>query len=121
MVKTEDNVEGRKRPVIITIICILGFIGVAVVGGALVSEEQRTELLKQYGPAFVYTTGALTAFGAAGLAGLWMMRRWGAYIYIAMQITSVLYGLALGAPRLLNYAAAMALVVIIALNYKKMS
>lgn len=71
----------HKRPVAITIICILGFIGAALTLPALFIEQVRN-----IAPWYPVLLVASTAIGLACMIGLWMMRKWAVYTYTALTL-----------------------------------
>jgi len=111
---TQPSSLQGKRPILITILCILGFLGV---GFPLISDGPfksivRDVIFQQGGPSYVPTTRELiiqqyssfipiliftTLLGLIGLVGYWKMRKWGVYVYTAMAILSIgYYGLIIG-------------------------
>ena len=71
----------NKRPVIITVICIIGFIG-ALFAIPLIFSSFAANVGAWY-PPFL---GLTTIVGIASFVGLWRMRSWGLYLYLAMFI-----------------------------------
>jgi hypothetical protein len=78
-----------NRPVAITVICIIGFIGallsapmlVAILGGANLGG---VALPGWYGPYL----GLSIIIGVISLIGLWMMKKWGAILYAVLFLVN---------------------------------
>src|SRR5262249_10410554 len=68
----------HKRPIAITIICIIGFIGAAVTVPLIFSETTRG--IASWYPALLAVSAVI---GLACTVGLWMMRKWAVYAYTA--------------------------------------
>ncbi|RYY99333.1 MAG: hypothetical protein EOO11_05315 [Chitinophagaceae bacterium] len=68
----------HERPTIITIICVLGFVGAGISVLLLFSRAAR-----EIGPWYPPYLGLSMLVGLACMIGIWKMRRWGAYTYTA--------------------------------------
>ncbi|SRR5216684_6572167 len=110
-----------KRPTLITVLCIIGFIGVPVVLAALVIPTARDLLIQQYGVPFVPITLFLGVLGFAGLVGYWKMRKWGVYLYTTMAVLSIGYGLIVGISANLGYILPLVIVAVGFANLKTMT
>lgn len=73
----------NKRPVIITVICIIGFIG-ALFSFPLVFSSYASAI----GPWYPPFLGLASIVGIIAFIGVWRMRLWGLYLYSAMFIVS---------------------------------
>jgi len=71
----------QKRPAPITIICILGFFG-ALVAIPMFFTDQAKSVGAWYPPFGVFST----ILGFVSLVGLWKMKKWGFYLYVALAI-----------------------------------
>jgi hypothetical protein len=73
-----DQPQTRERPVIITIICLLAFLGtVAVVRNVLFARKGAE--FGAWFPFYILSHGALVLVASIAL---WKMKKWGAYLYI---------------------------------------
>ncbi|OGR42687.1 MAG: hypothetical protein A2X35_01680 [Elusimicrobia bacterium GWA2_61_42] len=81
----EEEAAGEKRPLIITIACVIGAIG-AVMSVPLIFSDLARGLGAWYAP---YIAGSVLA-SLVCVIGLWKMRRWGAYLYAGVAITNQL-------------------------------
>jgi len=70
--------DPHKRPVAITVICIIGFIGAAFTVPMFFMDVMRT--LPPWYPPFL---GVAAVIGLACMIGLWMMQKWAVYTYTA--------------------------------------
>jgi hypothetical protein len=75
MDETKSKTTTVKRPAIITIICILGFLGALMMLLTLLNPSARTQMIQET--------------GVIGLVGYWKMKRWGLYLYTVMAIISI--------------------------------
>jgi len=73
----------NKRPVIITVICIIGFIG-ALFSFPLVFSSYASAVGAWY-PPFL---GLASVVGIIAFIGFWKMRLWALYLYFAMFLVS---------------------------------
>jgi hypothetical protein len=73
----------NKRPVIITAICIIGFIG-ALFSFPLVFSSYASAV----GPWYPPFLGLASIVGIIAFIGFWRMRVWALYLYLAMFVVS---------------------------------
>ncbi len=72
--------EGKiERPIAITVICILGF-----VGAALSIPMVFTDIAKQIGSWFPPYSGSIAAISLVCMIGLWFTKKWAIYAYICL-------------------------------------
>jgi hypothetical protein len=71
----------QRRPLVITIICVLGFLGALVTIPLIFSPTARA-IGEWYEP----TLAAAALVGLVCMIGLWLMRRWAVYVYTAMCV-----------------------------------
>ena len=71
----------KGRPVIITIICILAFIGV-LFAIPLIFSSYASQIGSWYPPFLAVST----LVGLVSLIGFWLMRLWGLYLYCAFFV-----------------------------------
>ncbi len=70
------NKDQKKRPVAITVICIIGFIGAALVIPMVFSDAAA--LIGNWYPPYLGLSGII---GFICMIGLWKMQKWAAYTY----------------------------------------
>lgn len=80
-VKNEAK-EKSKRPISITIICVIGFIGGAF--SLLTFSFIRPNLANQFGDWYTLYAGITNIVTLMCMVGLWMMKKWAAYTYTAI-------------------------------------
>jgi hypothetical protein len=71
-----DPAVVQQRPIAITIVCVIGFLGLIPAVWVTFSEAARN-----VGPWYPPFMGVSMMVGLASFAGLWMMRRWALYLY----------------------------------------
>ena len=69
----------NKRPVIITVICVLGFIGSIFSIPLIFSEAARS-----IGAWYPLSLAFSTLVGLVSMIGFWMMKKWGVITYMAL-------------------------------------
>jgi|SRR5215813_4317223 len=83
--------DPHKRPIAITIICIIGFIGAAVTVPMFFSPVMSN--LPSWYPALL---GVSAVIGLACMIGLWMMQKWAVYTYTAFAAVNQVIMIATG-------------------------
>jgi hypothetical protein len=78
-----------KRPPIITLICILAMLGAVFTLIGLSVPGIRQPLAQQFGIWFVPLAIVQLGSGIASIVGLWMMRKWGLYLYVALTALGI--------------------------------
>jgi len=88
-----------NRPLVITIICVLGFIGVAIGVPALLALLASGAVTGLPGWYLPYL-GVTLIVGLISLIGLWQMKKWGALLYAAMFVINqcILFATGLWSP-----------------------
>jgi len=79
------NNERLQRPTVITIICIMGFIGTALSIPMVFSE-----IASQIGPWFGPYAGTVALANVVCMVGLWQTKKWGLYAYTMLIILNQL-------------------------------
>ena len=79
----------RERPLLVSLICVLGFVGAGVIFLGLLLPEVHEQIRGEYGDAFLLITSIGGLLSLVGLIGLWQMRRWGFYLYAAAIVLSM--------------------------------
>jgi len=89
--------ETVKRPILLSILCIMGFFGIAINGLQLFSNMSGLGSL--YGELFPIAMFLVLAIKLTGLIAFWKMRAWGVYVFtfsILLDIVmSVFFGIGL--------------------------
>ena len=86
-----ETTEKAKRPASITVICVIGFIGVLITVLLIVSP-----IAQQVGSWYPPYLGFSAVIGLACMVGLWMMRKWAAYTYTGFVALNQVVLLAMG-------------------------
>lgn len=113
--------EKGRRPLAITIVCILGFLGLAVVLLGLMTSSIREQAINEFGILSIIFSVIIGLAGAGGLIGCWLMRKWGVYLYTAAQAISLLINFfTQGSRALTGSILSVAVIVILFAYFKKM-
>lgn len=85
------------RPTLITLICVLGFIYVALGLILLIFVPGVTyELIRIHGKSFPIITAVINIFILIAFAGIWQMKYWGILLYGIMYVAGSIYGYYMG-------------------------
>lgn len=117
----DSSYQSIKRPLVITIFCLLGFISLPWVLLSVIMPEVREGLIQQYGQLYIWTLSISSTLGLAGLIGLWKMKKWGVYIYAAMALLSTASGWYNGVAFNFGYVFPLVVMVIAWANINKMN
>lgn len=97
MEASQPNTTSGKRPVVLSILCVLSLFAMTVTLVALlVSPSVRSEIVAQVGHGYLLFTIFSFPFAIAALVGIWLMRRWGVYLYILWTVVGYIANLWLG-------------------------
>src|SRR3989338_8242998 len=86
-----QNKTKKDRPLMISILCYIGFIGAFIVFLGLVVPATREKIIHQYGILFLAVGIIVALAGLIGLLGYWKMQKWGVYVYTSAIALSILY------------------------------
>lgn len=113
---TSQNSINNKRPVSITVICIIGFLGIAL-SIPLIFLDTTANIASWYPPYLV----ASVIVGLACFIGLWKLKKWAAYGYTLFVLINQLVLLSTGLWEPLSIILPAIVVVIALANLKVMS
>lgn len=113
--------ERGKRPLLVTIFCILGFIAVPIVLFGMLVPSVRDVLIQRHGVLYVPITLLTTILALAGLIGYWTMKKWGVYVYAAMVVITIIYYLIAGIPDTFGHIYRLVIVAVGFVYLRKMS
>jgi hypothetical protein len=103
----------KKRPVAITVICILGFIGAALTVPLIFSPIARS--IGAWYPPYLALSSVI---GLICMIGLWMMKKWSIIVYTAFVAVNQVVMLAMG---VWNVAALLIPAIVIAIGFSQFS
>ncbi|MBP1127238.1 MULTISPECIES: hypothetical protein [Pseudomonas] len=83
--------ENAKRPISITIICVLGMLSVLISIALIFSN-----VTQQIGPWFAPYLGFCSVVGLACFIGLWKMKKWAVYTYTGFFLLNQTVMIAMG-------------------------
>lgn len=104
-----------KRPLIISVICVLGFIAGAI--GLILSLVVDYAFQPDWMQPFVITGVLVTA---TGYIGIWNMKLWGLYLLVLMFIVSMAVGYSTGQYSVVSMGGSGIILLICVLNSGKM-
>jgi hypothetical protein len=113
-----DAAQSRRapaRPTIITIVCVLGFLGVL-----FSIPLMFTEIAWSIGAWYPPYLGISVIVGAACMVGLWKMKRWAAITYTAFALVNQVVLFVGGAWNILALIIPGIVVAIVLSKYKEM-
>lgn len=117
-VSDTNPVVTKLRPTAITVICILGFIGIPLnIIILFVIYDELIAISSTY--PIIYPL--LMLIGTIGMIGLWKMKKWGYYCYLLMHILSIIYTISINYFDVFSFIITVIIIVTISLYYNKMN
>lgn len=107
-----------KRPVALTIVCILGFTWILVTFPSVFSPD-----IKKLGVLMPAIYGLIVAATFISFIGVWHMKRWGAELYVLAFSAKILFFIftnTFGASSILGILFSVWFIVMYAIHYRKM-
>lgn len=80
---SQENNTGKKRPIIITIFCVLGFFVTLCSIPIIFFVDTKDIIGAWFPPVFLF----FSALELITLVGLWMMKKWSVILYIVIFAT----------------------------------
>ncbi len=111
----EKQETARKRPIAITVICIMGFIGAVFTIPLLFSNAAK--LIGNWYPPYL---GLSAVVGIISMVGLWKMKKWAAYLYAAFVVINQIVLLVMGVWNILALLMPAVVTVIAFAHIRKM-
>jgi hypothetical protein len=105
-----------KRPTSITVICIIGFVGL-LFSIPLIFLPTTRQLASWY-PAYLAIS---VVIGAVCMVGLWMMKKWAAYAYTIIFVVNQIILIAAGFWNIIGLVIPAIVIFFILRNVSKMS
>ena len=110
---TSTPTPPAKRPVAITVICILGFIGAALSIPLIFSSAAQS--IGSWYPPYL---GASSVVGLICMFGLWNMKKWSVFVYTLLVVVNQVVLFSMG---LWNPFALLIPVIVIAIAFANLS
>jgi hypothetical protein len=101
------------RPTVITVICILGFIGAALTIPLIFSNTAQS--IGSWYPPYL---GASAVVGLICMVGLWKMKKWAVFLYTLLMVVNQVVLFSMG---VWNPFALLIPVIIIAIGFANLS
>jgi hypothetical protein len=105
-----------KRPIIITIICVLGFIQTLITSPAIFIDTSKI-----YGSGFNFYVLVSIIVGYLCVIGLWQMKKWAAYAYVGLFFLTLILSIAIGSFSIWPFLIHGVVLVIILFHLDKMT
>ena len=116
----QPNTKSHKRPIVLSIWCVFSVIVMSfTLVNLLFSPSFRSEMTTQLGVGYVLYSIFWFPVGIAALVGLWLMRRWGLYLYIVSTVVGYVVNWWLGISQNIGALFASLVVIGILLAYFK--
>jgi hypothetical protein len=108
-----NDTPTAQRPVAITVICILGFIGAAISIPLIFSSAAQS--IGSWYPPYL---GASAVVGLICMIGLWKMKKWSVFVYTLLVVVNQVVLFSMG---VWNPFALLIPVIIIAIGFANLS
>ncbi|WP_153912776.1 hypothetical protein [Shewanella sp. TC10] len=109
------DIEAKKRPALISIVCILHFVG-GLISLPIIFTDSATIV----GAWYPYFLAIATLIGLATFIGLWMMKRLAAYAYIFYALVNQFVLIYTGVWVVATLVMPVLMVVLIAVYFKRL-
>lgn len=86
---------GRRRPIILTLLCMMGFIGFPFTVMQLTDPSIKKEIIEAAGEKTYRLDILSSILFLVGYAGIWLMKRWGLVVLAAITVYVIWYYLTL--------------------------
>ena len=100
-----------ERPIAITIICVLGFVGAGLSVPMVLSDVAR-----QIGSWFLPYSGSVVAACLACMIGLWFIKRWAIYSYVCLVVLNQVVLITTNEWHILTLVTQGIIIIVILLN-----
>lgn len=111
-----EIVENAKRPIIITVICVLG-----VIGGLITVPVIFSPIAREIGAWYPPFLALSAVIGLICMIGLWQMKKWAAYTYTGFAAFGQVAMLVMGIWSISSLLIPGIIVVIVLANVSKMT
>lgn len=111
-----EVVENAKRPIIITVICVLG-----VIGGLITVPVIFSPIAREIGAWYPPFLALSAVIGLICMIGLWQMKKWAAYTYTGCAAFGQVAMLVMGIWSISSLLIPGIIVVIVLANVSKMT
>ena len=105
----------NKRPKLLSIVCVLGFIWIVFSFPAVFSPS-----MKKLGSWYPAILGLIVAANFISLIGVWHMKRWGVHLFVISFFTKEILQVLINDLNYFGITASIIFIVIMLLFYKRM-
>jgi hypothetical protein len=85
---------GRRRPIIVTVFCALGFIGFPFFVSLMSDPGERQRIIDDYGETHLRVEILMQVGFLVSYVGCWLLKRWGAHLIgVLTVVAGIYYGL----------------------------
>jgi hypothetical protein len=85
---------GRRRPIIVTVFCALGFIGFPFFVSLMSDPGERQRIIDDYGETHLRVEILMQLGFLVSYVGCWLLKRWGAHLIgVLTVVAGIYYGL----------------------------
>jgi hypothetical protein len=112
-----QSYSGPQRPVIITVICIIGFVGAGLSLLALAAWGMLSRAIGAWYPPFLLLA---TVVGLVCMIGMWQMRKWSVFLYTGFVVLNQVVMIIFGAWNPVSLFIPLAVIIIGFTQLKKM-
>lgn len=105
----------NKRPKLLSIVCVLGFIWIVFSFPAVFSPY-----MKKLGSWYPAILGLIVAANFISLIGVWHMKRWGVHLFVISFFTKEILQVLINDLNYFGISASIIFIVIMLLFYKRM-
>lgn len=109
------------RPILVTIICIIGFLGGLLFAIGVSLPSLRVALLSEFGRSSLLVLGFIWILSLVGLAGYWQMRKWGLYVYASGTVIGMVHGASFSFASIVGFLVPILVIVVGVLYSKRMT
>ena len=110
-------IDPHKRPYVLSLICVLGFIGLPYLLMDLDDPELQRINSEKYGPNHMMISFVLNCLKFVAFSGFWLMRKWAIALFGSVAAIHFLYALLKHEQGLVLHIKSLA-ILIIALHFK---
>jgi hypothetical protein len=102
MINQNADLSVRHRPLLVTIICVWVFAGIAMMIASMLLPAARLTIAREYGSTTLLVASISIVLNLVGMVGYWRMRKYGVCAFAAMVAVNTGWCFAQGVSGLVN-------------------